>query len=587
MKRIGQRIMLYSLLIVFISVFILQFYNFFEQSNTRAVVKEQMSRNIESDFKALIKTQVETMVTTIEGMITQMEKEGKSEDEIKEIIVETVRNTTYGETGYFWIDDSKGNNVLLPPKPESEGSNRYDLKDDYGNMLIQEIIKAGMNGGGYTEYWFPKPDEEEPSLKISYSMYIEKFDWILGTGNYVDDVNSVAAEELSRIEEHLDDVALRLLGGAILILIVIFIASYFEGKNIARPIVELNNIMKKAQQGDLTVTYQTNVKDERGQLAVGFNQMIQSLQVMTKDNMGLSDKLSSSFVEIESIADSILQKSEQTSHTITNISEDIVRQAEATEDANEKIHDIVNNLDEINTNMNEAQNQANLSVEAISNGQKNIELQQEKMRLNVEAANEATKAINHLAEVAEDIVNVIDVIEAISSQTNLLALNASIEAARAGEAGKGFAVVADEIRKLAEQTMASTSQINEIITQVRDSVDVAVSQMEVSKSTVAAQEEAMILSVKGFEDISRAVQIINENVNTTAYKAYNVNKNANTASQQMNEVSQIAASTSEGMDLVSNNAAKQADEVSSIDLYIKGVSELIESLGDSVKRFKL
>ncbi len=587
MKRIGQRIMLYSLLIVSISVFILQGYNFIEQSNTRAVVKEQMNRNIDTAFRMLIRTQVETMVSTIDSMITELKSQGNSDAEIKEIVRESVRNTSYGESGYFWIDDSKGNNVLLPPKPETEGTNRFDLKDVNGTLLIQEIIQAGMNGGGYTEYWFPKPDEEEASLKVGYSMYIEEFDWIIGTGNYVDDVDAVAAEELARIEDHLDDVAFRLLGGALLILIIISIASYFEGKSIAKPIVDLNNIMKKAQDGDLTVVYQTKVKDERGQLAAGFNQMIESLRVMTKDNMGLSDKLSSSFVEIEAIADSILQKSEQTSHTITNISADIVRQAEATEDANEKIHDIVNNLDEINKNMNEAQNQANLSVEAISNGQKNIELQQEKMKSNIEAANEATKAINHLAEVAEDIVNVIDVIEAISSQTNLLALNASIEAARAGEAGKGFAVVADEIRKLAEQTMASTGQINEIITQVRDSVDVAVSQMEVSKSTVAAQEEAMTLSVKGFEDISRAVEIINENVNTTAYKAYNVNKNANTASQQMNEVSQIAASTSEGMDLVSDNAAKQADEVSSIDLYIKGVSELIESLSDSVKRFKL
>lgn len=587
MKRISTRIMLFSLLIVAISVFILQGFNYYEQTRTREVIKEQMKSNIDNSFKLLIKTQVESMVSTIDGMIVQLESEGKTIEEIEVIIRESVRETRYGENGYFWIDDSQGNLVLLPPKPENEGTNRYDLEDINGYRLIENIIKNGMNGGGYTEYWFPKPGEDEASLKLGYSSYIEKLDWVIGTGNYLDDVEAVAAEELAEIESHLDELVIRLLFAAIVILIMIVILSYTEGRSIAKPIVELNNVMKKAQQGDLTVLYQTKLKDERGQLAAGFNQMIESLRVMTKDNLGLSDKLSSSFVEIEAIADSILQKSEQTSETIVNISNDIEKQAESTEDANEKIHEIVNNLDEINQNMNEAQNQANLSMEAIANGQKNIELQQEKMNLNIDAANEATKAITHLAEVAEDIVGVIDVIEAISSQTNLLALNASIEAARAGDAGKGFAVVADEIRKLAEQTMASTGQINDIITQVRDSVDVAVTQMEVSKTTVAAQEEAMTMSVKGFEDISKAVSIINENVNTTAFKAYNVNKNANTASQQMNAVSEIAVNTSEGMEIVSDNASKQAEEVSSIDMYIKGVSELIESLSDSVKRFKL
>jgi len=93
--------------------------------------------------------------------------------------------------------------------------------------------------------------------------------------------------------------------------------------------------------------------------------------------------------------------------------------------------------------------------------------------------------------------------------------------------------------------------------------------------------------VTSFEKIAKAVSIINEKVNTTAHKAYNVNKNANNASKQMNEVAEIAASTSQSVDIVSANAKAQAEEVSSIDLYIKGVSELIESLGESVKRFNL
>jgi len=587
MKKISTRIMVFSLIIVITSIVLLQGFYVVIQKQTNDKIKEQMALNINNSFDILIKSEVETLVTTINNLVVILEAEGKTLDEIKVTLREMVRNTKYGENGYFWIDDSKGNLVLLPPKPEQEGTNRYDLVDVNNYPLIQNIIKAGLAGGGYTDYYFPKPNETEASQKRAYSLYIEKLDWVIGTGNYIDDVTIVAEEQLLTMKNYLTNLLFLSLVVVLIILGLVIIAAYIEGKRIANPIVKLSIDMEKAKNGDLTVRSQLKNTDETGKFAQGFNIMVDNLGRMTKDTMGLSDKLTSSFTEIERIADLVVTKSVETNKTVDSIGKDIVRQAEATESANEKIQTIVKNLDEINQNMTEAQNQATLTMHSIESGTQMISVQKDKMNENKSASDRAMVAINNLSIVAIDIVNVIDVIDAISSQTNLLALNASIEAARAGEAGRGFSVVADEIRKLAEQTMQSTGQINTIIQQVKDSVKKAVDEMNISKNTVVAQESALVNSIASFEEISKAVAIINENVNTTAMKAYHVNKNANHASRQMNEVASIAVTTSKNMEEVATQTQKQAEEVSSIDLYIKGVSELITSLSDSVKRFKL
>lgn len=87
-------------------------------------------------------------------------------DEAKQIAAEEVRQMRYGEAGYFWIDQSDGTNVVLLGS-DTEGTNRMDTKDAKGYQMVKEIIRVAVeDGGGYTDYVFPKEGETKPSRSV-------------------------------------------------------------------------------------------------------------------------------------------------------------------------------------------------------------------------------------------------------------------------------------------------------------------------------------------------------------------------------------------------------------------------------------
>ncbi len=125
---------------------------------------------------------------------------------------------------------------------------------------------------------------------------------------------------------------------------------------------------------------------------------------------------------------------------------------------------------------------------------------------------ETAVVVHALGEKSKGIDAIVDTISSIASQTNLLALNAAIEAARAGEQGKGFAVVADEVRKLAEESGAAAGHIATLVREIQTETDLAVETMETGLNQVERAAETSTNSHTSFEEISAAVDSVNESV---------------------------------------------------------------------------
>jgi methyl-accepting chemotaxis protein len=586
-KKISSKIVFFTIFIVLILSFVLQGTFLISQYSLNKFISGQNRTLLEDSFNRLIQSEVETAVSSIKSMHEHGTANGLSEEVIKANIVEYVRNFRYAETGYFWIDDELGNNVLLPPKPEVEGTNRYEAVDEHGNFFIKDIINAGLNGGGFSEYYFPKPNEEEAKKKISYSLAYKPFSWVIGTGNYVDDIDLVVQKQGELVTKKINTSIMLSIAITGVLIIVFLILAFLYGKKISKPIVELNKTIKQAAGGDLTVQVNIHSNDEVGELSTSFNIMIANLQDITMDIAKLSSSLSQGFIKIEGTADDVAKGSEEIAKTIQDLAEGVSNQAMATGVVDKSISSIVENLKVMNYNMDEAQKQAVISIDAINKGKETIEIQKTKMLINKQASGKVSDAITTLASVANEIGNIVDAIDSISHQTNLLALNAAIEAARAGELGKGFAVVADEIRKLAEQTMSSTKKISEIIHEVTNSVDVAVLEIGHVGKSVIDQESALHDSVMSFENISSAVTVIIEKVDASADKANIVNQDANSASKEMNNIASIAETSAASTQEVAATTQEQTAQIGQVNQYIKDISDLVINLSNSTKKFKI
>ena len=396
---------------------------------------EQLSKNMMEGYDNSISGQVDTAISILKYFDKEVAAGEMSVYTAQSMSADLIRNLRYGADGYFWIDTIEGNNVVLLGN-ETEGTNRYNLADVNGFHMIQEFITVAQKGGGFTDFWYPKAGQKEPLPKRGYTKLFKEYNWVVGTGNYIDSISTTtkaASEEIYRMMWRLEIVVIIVF--AILIGISSLLCIYFS-RRITKPLIIVKSAMQEVATGNLAIDTDRSVrskvlakKDEVGELGHALDKMLTTLtnivnQVQDSINMvdGGSNQISSGSMSLSTGA---------------------AQQAASTERISATIEQMAANIKQ---NASNASKTAAFAEEAAKNS-----------RLGGNAVNKTVDAMRSIAEK-------IGVIEGIASQTNLLALNAAIEAARAGDAGKGFAVVASEVRKLAERSQTAANEINELAT---------------------------------------------------------------------------------------------------------------------------
>ncbi|HEX8962828.1 MAG TPA: methyl-accepting chemotaxis protein [Rhodocyclaceae bacterium] len=262
-------------------------------------------------------------------------------------------------------------------------------------------------------------------------------------------------------------------------LLIGFVASLF-----LKPILQLCEALKAVEQGDLTRGVEVTAHDEIGILQRIFNDVIGKLSRILGNVEDSGKQMSQSAFQIATIAKETAEVSRQEEARAA----EVVSETKSLSEVARTVQDQAGAAAE---RTREVQAKGNEGVSAV---QRNIA----EMDATVGEVNRVSNEVADLATAATEITLIIDTIKEIANQTNLLALNAAIEAARAGEQGRGFAVVADEVRKLAERTTLSATEvtgivatINDRVSQLRATMDAVVQRVHASQAVAGETSEVM------------------------------------------------------------------------------------------------
>ncbi len=575
--RVKTKMLILNIVII-ISIILTTGYSIYNLDSSNKTSLRVLEESVRKEYDDNIKNQVTGVVTLLDHIYKEYEAGEYTLEEAQKLGADLVRSMRYGEDGYFWIDTVEGVNIVSLDG-EAEGTNRFNVKDHRGSSYIKALINvARQEEGGYVDYHYLRPGKEEPSPMRSYSRLFKPFNWVVGTGNYVDDMDDLVQDYGEEINGRAQQALINLILGVIFILIFVGVFTIYIAISIVNVLKDIKERLGKWAKGDFTAELPSKLikrKDDFGELATAMEVTKQAIKLLVGGVQGEVTSIERVVNEVNKKVILLNNGIEEIASTTEELSASMEETAASSEEMAATSREIQHAIKDITEKSQQGAGQAEqINKRATKIKQETQQAKEKSVVIHHQIRDKLYKALEK-AQVVEQIQRLSDSIMNITKQTNLLALNASIEAARAGDAGKGFAVVATEITNLANQSKNTVIQIQEITENVIEAVShLAQGSKELLEyvgTDVSKDYDAFLEVVDAYSEDANYVDELVTDFSSTAQELMASIDNIMVA------IDEVTKATAEGAMGTTNIAQKNSNIMVASNEVVAGIEESMKS----------
>jgi methyl-accepting chemotaxis protein len=348
--------------------------------------------------------------------------------------------------------------------------------------------------------------------------------------------------------------------GQITIQVVLFFVIGWLINQVTRPTRELQQTMQAMQtDGDLTRRVPVRSKDEVGQTAVAFNALIDNFNNIIRQVLSGVDKINKTTSHIAA--------------TSSDVAEGSRAQSEAVSSTATAVGAVTGSINIVVEHTSTVRGLSEKSLQQTEQGSRSVAEMVREIQSIEEAVQQIALSANEFVESARTIANMTQQVKDIADQTNLLALNAAIEAARAGEQGRGFAVVADEVRKLAEKSAQSASEIDKVTSKLDE------------KS--ARVEQSIATGVQSLQTTHKHVELMSAVLNQAGEAVKESNVGVGEIAESVSEQGVASNEITRNIEQIAKMAEKNHAAIEQTAHDINELERMGVELQNAVARFKV